>query len=238
MPKWKSNTSSNIYNDGTYLENNPNWHENESPWKARQIEKMMKRNNLCPSTVCEIGCGAGDILNQLSLERHDVDFCGYEISEQAFNICRLKERARLKFQFGNLLEQDESYFDLVMAIDVIEHVEDYLGFLQQLKNRGKYKIFHIPLDLSVQSVFRSHSITKLRNQVGHLHYFTKDTALETLEYSGYEIIDCFYTRGSVDLPSGGWKAGLMRIPRMVGFWIHEDIATRVLGGASLMVLAK
>lgn len=228
----------NLYNDGTYLKNNVDWHEKESLWKANHIVRMLERNNLHPSTICEIGCGAGEIINQLSQRYNQVNFYGYEVSAQAFDICKHKAKQRLEFQFSNLLEKSECNFDVVMAIDVFEHVEDYLGFLQKLRKKGKYTIFHIPLDLSVQSVLRSYPITRLRERVGHLHYFTKETALVSLEHSGYEIVDFFYTHGSVDLPSKGWKTWLMTLPRRACFRIHEDVAVRLFGGASLMVLAQ
>lgn len=48
-------------------------------------------NKIAPSTMCEIGCGAGEILNCLSNEYADnVIFSGYEISPQAFAICKNK----------------------------------------------------------------------------------------------------------------------------------------------------
>jgi hypothetical protein len=74
-----------------------------------------------------------------------------------------------------------AHFDIVMAIDVFEHVEDYFGFLRKLRGKAEYKIFHIPLELSVQSVLRSSIIIEGRKSVGHIHYFTKETALETLK---------------------------------------------------------
>ena len=56
-----------LYTQGDYLENNPTWHVEDSPWKAQQIIKMMRRNNIRPKTVCEVRCGAGEILRQLQL---------------------------------------------------------------------------------------------------------------------------------------------------------------------------
>ena len=142
-----------IYEDGTYLERNQTWHKEDSPWKAKQIVKILKRNNISPQRMCEIGCGAGEVLNCLANEYGDgVIFSGYDISPQAFTICSKKEKKNLHFFLKDLLDEEELTFDVMMAIDVFEHVEDYFGFLRKLKRYGTYKIFHIPLDLSVQAV--------------------------------------------------------------------------------------
>lgn len=227
-----------IYEDGTYLANNPNWHEQDSPWKAKKIDTLLKKNSIFPSTVCEVGCGAGGILSWLSQHCGDKTiFSGYEMSRHAFEICKEKTRPNLNYFHGNLFEDTRAGFDVVMAIDVFEHVEDYFGFLRSLRGKGTYKVFHIPLDLSVQTVLRSAPIIKKRSLVGHIHYFTKETALAALKDTGYEIIDHFYTNYS-ELPNLGWKTRVMKLPRKLLFSIDEDLTVRVLGGFSLMVLAK
>lgn len=228
-----------MYNDGTYRENNPTWHEEDSPWKAVQIRKIIEKNFLNPNKICEIGCGAGEILNQLSNHYGDKkEFFGYEISPQAFELCKKKSKQNLTFKLSNLLDDDAAYFDIAMAIDVFEHVEDYFDFLRKFKTKAEYKIFHIPLDLSVQTVLRSSPILTLRKSVGHIHYFTKETALEALKDTGYDIVDYFYTNSAIELPNRGWKANLLKIPRKLFFLVNNDLAVRVLGGYSLLVLAK
>jgi len=232
-------SATSIYEDGTYLDNNPTWHEEDSSWKAAQIGMLLQRNGIAPFSVCEVGCGAGEILNCLSKSYGDeVEVSGYEISPQAFDICRKKEKQHLQFFLGDLLEQDLQPFDVVMAIDVFEHVDDYRGFLRKLRGTGEYKVFHIPLDLSVQAVLRKSPIVHLRETVGHIHNFTKETALGTLKDTGYEVVDCCYTCGVLELPNRGWKANLLKIPRKVLFSMNEDLTARVLGGFSLLVLAK
>jgi len=227
-----------VYENGTYLDNNPTWHAEDSSWKARQIEKILKKNNVAPSTICEVGCGSGEILNCLANSYDsNVDFSGYEISPQAFEICKTKEKQNLHFFLTNLLDKEHVSFDVIMAIDVFEHVDDYLGFLRKFKAKGKYKVFHIPLDISVQTVLRCSPILKERNTVGHIHYFTKETALAALKDTGYDVIDYFYTTGSLELPNRGWKANLLKLPRLL-FYIHQDLTVRILGGFSLLVLAK
>jgi len=228
-----------IYNDGSYLENNPSWHEEDSPWKANQIQKMIRKNSLKPKTICEIGCGAGEILNRLSAQSDtNTKFFGYEVSSQAFELCNKKSSPKLVFKHADLLEIEGAHFDIIMAIDVIEHVEDCFGFLRSLRPKAEYHIFHIPLDLSVQTVLRGSPIMKNRKSVGHIHYFTQETALETLKDTGYEIVDWFYTCGGVELRNQGWKVALMRMPRKLAFLVNEKLASRLLGGFSLMVLTR
>ena len=233
------NMKNNIYKDGSYLEKNPTWHQEDSPWKAQQIIRILTKNNITPSTICEVGCGAGEILKCLNSELGDnVTFAGYEISPQAFEICSKKETNNLKFYLTDLLEEKNTTFDVVMAIDVFEHVEDYFGFLRKLRKKAKYKIFHIPLDLSVQSVLRGNNLLERRKGVGHIHHFTKETALATLKDTGYEIIDYFYTRSALELESKSIKCTILKLPRKLFFAASKDWAARVLGGFSLLVLAK
>lgn len=229
----------NIYEDGSYLKNNPSWGEEGSSWKAGQIKKIIKKNRISASSICEVGCGVGEILNQLSSQLNgDIKYYGYEISPQAFALCSKKEKDNLHFFLEDLLKQNDKYFDIVMVIDVLEHVDDYIGFLKKIKSKGKYKIFHIPLDVTVSAILRPARLIKSRQIVGHLHYFTKETALATLKYTGYEVIDFFYTRCSIELPMLGWKTKLLIIPRKFMFSLNNDLAARVLGGFSLLVLAK
>ncbi len=227
-----------IYSDGTYLDNNPNWHQEDSPWKAGHIANVLRRQGIRPSTICEIGCGAGEIVCSLAREFGDgVKFSGYDISPQAFEICGKKQGKNVRFFQMNLLDEDIR-FDVVLAIDVFEHVEDYFGFLRKLRSKGEYKIFHIPLDLSVQSVLRGSPIMKKRASVGHLHYFTEETALATLRDTGYEVLSHCFTSGALELPQRSWKARLMKLPRKLLFSLNPTLAVRLLGGFSLLVLAK
>jgi SAM-dependent methyltransferase len=227
-----------LYQTGAYVERNPTYHVEDSAWKAREIIKMIERHNLRPRTVCEIGCGAGEILRQLQSSLPDeIQFSGYEISPAAFDLCRARANDRLKFYCEDLLSLDREPFDLLLCIDVFEHVPDYLGFLARLRPRATRTVFHIPLDLSAQWVFRSGPIVQAREQVGHLHYFTKETALATLRDAGYEVRDWFYTAGAIANPRS-LKAKLAAWPRRALFHLHPDLLVRALGGYSLLVLAE
>ena len=226
-----------IYDNAEYLAHNPSWHIEDSPWKASKIFEILSRNSIRPRRVAEVGCGAGEILVQLKTMLPDSSFVGYELSSQAFELAMQRERPGVHFENKNIFGEDIG-FDLLLCIDVFEHVDDYIGFIRSLKRYADYKVFHIPLDLSMQSVFRDRALLHARESVGHLHYFTRQTAIETLKYAGYEIIDSNLTALAMELPKRGLRTNLMKVPRSLLARISPDLAARVLGGWSLMVLAR
>jgi len=227
-----------IYTSGEYLKKHPERGAGTSSWKAERILQMLRRHRMEPRTACDVGCGAGEVLKQLH-DRLDssVRFVGYEISPQAHHLCKTRESERLRFVCGDFLNENTETFDLMLLIDVVEHVEDCFGFLRALRPRAQYKILHLPLDLSAQSILRNVPM-RMRENVGHLHCFTKDTALATVREAGYEIVDWTYTDGSISLPAQSVKSYLARLPRRLLFALRPDFAVRLLGGYALLILAK
>ncbi|MBY0440468.1 MAG: class I SAM-dependent methyltransferase [Burkholderiales bacterium] len=225
-----------MYLDSTYLDRNPTWDVEDSAWKARQVHGMLARHRMQPKTVAEIGCGAGEILKQLSLLHPATAFHGYELSPQAYELCRSRASAQVSYFLEDLLDK-EACFDVLLCIDVFEHVEDYIGFLRALKPKATHKIFHIPLEITVSSVLRD-TMMNARRSVGHLHYFTPRTALATLEDSGYQVVDYCFTPSFDDLPPKSLRSRLARIPRKLLYAASPALMVKLLGGCSLLVLAK
>lgn len=228
----------NIYTDGAYLNKNPLWHTDESPFKAKQILRMLRKDRLRPTTICEVGCGAGEVLRLLQEEMDNAcSFWGYDISPQAMEMCKIRANEKLQFRLADISREEDTFFDLILVLDVFEHVEDYFGFLNGIRSKSDLKIFHIPLDLSVQAVFRKRGLLKRRELWGHIHYFTKETALETLKDVGYEILDNFYTPRGIELAREVVHK-IALLPRKICFSIHQDLTVRILGGYGLLVLAR
>lgn len=228
-----------IYKDNTYLSSNPTWHAEDSPWKAKQVIKMIKLHSIKPKTICEVGCGAGNILRALYEEFDKSCFYeGFDVSPQAIKLSQKNSNDHLKFYNEDLLNLHDKHFDLVLCIDVIEHIEDYFQFLRSLKSKSRYKIFHVPLELSVQKLLRNKSFLKGRQSTGHIHYFTRDLIISILEENGYIVKDYFYTASGIDVPTKNWKTLIMRLPRKVLFRLNKDLTVRLLGGYSILILAE
>jgi SAM-dependent methyltransferase len=228
----------NVYVDGEYLRNNPRWHTDESSFKVKHILRMMQKHRLQPKTICDVGCGAGEVLKLLHDQMDDAClFRGYDISPQALEMCKHRANERLQFRLGDVSQEEDAFFDLILVLDVIEHVEDYFGFLNAIRLKSELKIFHIPLDLSVQVLLRPRGLLKRRKIHRHIHYFSKETALETLEHVGYMPLDYFFTPHVLECGEETVQK-IVRLPRKICFAIHQDLTVRLLGGYSLLVLAK
>jgi 2-polyprenyl-3-methyl-5-hydroxy-6-metoxy-1,4-benzoquinol methylase len=225
------------YVDGTYLEKRPDWFSADSPWKARKIAEIIADNGLRPTTVCEVGCGAGEVLRELSKSFPTALFDGYEVSPQAYKLCQQRASERVRFHLADLL-QCEVTFDLLLVIDVFEHLEDYFAFLVQLRSKARQMIFHIPLDLSASALIRPKALVRARQSIGHLHYFTRETALAALEDAGYRVIDHRLTRGALELGKGGLRTRVGNVPRRIlRLLVGDDMTQRLLGGYSVLALA-
>jgi methylase of polypeptide subunit release factors len=86
-----------MYEDGGYLAHNPTWHTENSAWKAQQVAKILVKNELSPSTIHEVGCGAGEVLLSLLQLLPAARGTGFDVSPQAIALCRSKmtDRATL-----------------------------------------------------------------------------------------------------------------------------------------------
>ena len=228
----------NIYNDSTYSSNNPTWHEEDAVYKANLIASLLKHLPFTVQTICELGCGSGEILVQLSHLFPDVkNFTGYDISADALAIAKKKETENIHFELRDITtEGSDSVFDLAMVIDVLEHVPDYFSLLSSVAALSRYTLFHIPLDMCVWSLFREGMLIEAKDRVGHIHNFTEDFILTILKDKGFEIIEKRYT--SPINRSSKFKEKIIFMFRKVFFAINQRWCTKLIGGYSLLVMAR
>lgn len=231
----------NRYLDGTYLQRNPDWDRGDARWKAMQVFQILKDHKIAPTSVCEVGCGSGDILRSLRALLPDARMVGYDISPQAANFWSENEpgaKADLEFHLADFHSHNKQKFQVLLMLDVFEHVRDPFTFLESSRQHAEKYVFHVPLDLSAASVLRRTPLLEARHCVGHLHSYTKDLALETLTDCGYKIIKWRYTGASLNMPNQSLKTRIARLPRIVGAALNKDWAVRAFGGETLIVLAE
>jgi SAM-dependent methyltransferase len=234
-----SKAGEDAYTDGSYLDKTGGtWHLEDSPFKARQIVRMLSRHpELGPGTVCEIGCGAGGILSELQkVLPNNVTFTGYEISPQAHAISTTFSNNQCRYILGDAFADSASY-DLVLVMDVVEHVEDCFSFLRQTKKKGRWKLYQIPLETHASAVLRGVN-AHMWDDVGHIHLFTIETALRSVERTGHRVVDWILTPGMLAKPRKNLLnhlANLVRVPLMK---LNPRLAVRLVGGYSILILAE
>jgi SAM-dependent methyltransferase len=219
------------YRGQAYAEANPDWHAKDSPWKADRIMEAL--DGWAPATVCEVGCGAGEVLRSLHDRLPTARMVGYDIAPEAIAAARTRETEGLGFRLADPADDAEVY-DLALVIDVIEHVRDPIGFLAALREKAGRLVLHIPLDMSVQAVLRPGLLLGRREGVGHIHYFTPETALAVVRDAGFTVTRVDYTpvfEVAGDTP-------VARFGRRVRRRLPVMASVRMIGGYSLMVVAE
>lgn len=223
-----------FYRSGNYEKLNPSWDTEDSAWKARLVVDILARHRLQPKTVAEIGCGAGSVLSELRTRLPRAELHGWDIAPGAARFWNLD--SGIKFSQGDFLERQANHFDVLLLLDVVEHVANPHDFLSRLAPFGTHVVLHIPLDLSASSVLRERPLLRQRRGVGHIHYFTRGLALELLTECGYEILESTFS-GAYLRPHATWGGKLAGLARRAVFALAHEGGVRLLGGDTLLVLA-
>ena len=224
------------YNDGTYLHHNQQWHQEDSPYKADLVMQMLRHAKQDFQTCADVGCGAGGVTSILAKTFSDKVFHGFDTSKDAARFWAAHAESNLTFSSQNIFDVQET-FDLVLCLDVFEHVDDYIGFLRQLRKLGSSFVFNIPLDMSVAKLVTG-GLRFVREEVGHLHYFNAYTAVETMTYAGYEIEhSCLSAMFRHTMPRN-IRQVFMLAPRLLTSVLGDRLSAILTGGYSLVVLAS
>lgn len=227
------------YLTSDYLDRNPTWDLEDTPWKASLVADILDRNGIKPHSICEVGCGSGGCLAELRRTYPEAELSGFDIAPDAASFWGRYDGLNIHFEVGDILQKTTSKSEILLMLDVIEHVPDPHAFLNGLRGKADYYVFHIPLDLSAVSVFRESPLLYVRDKVGHIHYFTKQLALSLLRECGYQVIEASYTQAAFTAPARSWKTYLARpFRKLVPLLLGKDRGVRLLGGETLIVLAK
>lgn len=228
------------YRSGRYAEENPDWHDADAPHKALTLAEIARYAALSPRSVADVGCGTGRVLWELkrALDEDwpETIYEGWDIATAPLTRARGRyEGQRIDFFEGDFLAS-ERRVDLVLCVDVIEHIVDDLAFLSALRSRADWFLFRIPLDLSALDVLRPARMLSARRRYGHRHLYSKEIALSLLSEAGYRPEVVRYDR--VPPPRETIRQRSVDAARRAAAYTLGDRAVRALGGFSLVVCAR
>src|SRR5215470_20538 len=142
--------------------------------------------------ILDVGCGTG--ANLLMLSKYG-EAEGVDISEDALAFCRERGLDKVKLGAGEKLPYDDGTFDLVTALDVVEHLDDDLAGLREmhrvLRPGGRVLLF-VPTFMFLWGLQDDVSNHRRRYRLPELR--------RVLEQAGFEIERTTYANITFFLP--------------------------------------
>jgi len=167
--------------------------------KVKSILEVLPENKRKIDSLLDIGCSGGWVIDGLT-SHFDFEYVtGLELSSS------ILEQVKEKIPYVSLIAADcehlpfaNSSYDLALAIDVIEHIQNPEKLLIEISRVANNAVLRIPLE-NVFENFIWNIIQSLREKLffrhseggdfqQHINFFTKKSAVWLLEKSGLQII--------------------------------------------------
>lgn len=156
-------------------------HESRNPIQRALIDnfhqkavEMVRRAR--PSTILELGCGEGYVLSALADAGIDATLTGIELDDRAARIARerLGDRATIEQRDARDLAADGRRFDLVMMLEVLEHIPNptqMLPIVDSLTNG--WVLLSVPWEPVFRglNLMRGKNVTRLGNDPDHINHW-------------------------------------------------------------------
>jgi len=148
--------------------------------------------------LLDIGCGDGTL--GYFAKRNYKEVYGLDISESALKIAEKREMVTKKVNVNEeRLPFEDTYFDAVVCLDVIEHVfepRDLVKEIYRILKRGgslvlstpNIRYWHHLFIFVIKGRFPKTSNDTEHYDGGHLHYFTFKDCEELLKSYGFKIV--------------------------------------------------
>ena len=150
------------------------WRELSAIGKADHVTKLLRgAGNARPRTVLEVGCGDGAVLAELGRRGLGPELVGLEVSASAAELAGNRPEIRRVETFdGDRLPFEDAAFEFVFATHVLEHVEDPLGLLREMRRVATGFVFvEVPLERNLAAQ-RPAAVAR-SEAVGHVQRYAR-----------------------------------------------------------------
>jgi len=239
---------SSIYNNQDYATKHEGWHFEDTEAKIKDISlfsnALVSRIKKDDITIADIGTGMGGVLNGFvkQVTKHSgkqVEGIAFEISE--FAVSKGKQMfPELKWNNRELLETDGPY-DVVMFIDVLEHLENPWQLLRMTAKISRYMLIRQPL-LDNYSNYRTDNYKSHRDTWGHIAFFNYRSFIDMAIATGWNKCDVKLVApwelntGEKKIPVPFWKTMLSKYYRehisyfVSGFYLNGLFESKDFSG--------
>jgi len=176
-----------IYNDRSYVANNPEVHREDSAFKFEQILNLLEKVQIHANRIkiLDVGGGAGVVgamvADYFKRGGVDVEFVALDLSAEMLGIQSKSNPHIVRSWNCSVVDCREEDFDLVLMIDVIEHIPEKDVVAERLNEIGNNVIYNIPIQINVvdllrNAVNRGRYYSEQTRLIGHVHFFTYASA--------------------------------------------------------------
>lgn len=182
---------SHLYQDLYDLENEHWWFVSKKKIVLSLLEKYLPAN--VSHNILDVGCGSGLMLNDLT--RFGTVY-GMDYSEEALRFSSMSFDGALKRGYlPGGIPFPENHFDVIVALDILEHIEDDIASLEDirdhLRNHG-ICIVTVPAHMFLWS---GHDVVH-----DHKRRYTREMLRERIELTGFRILKLSYYNSLLFLP--------------------------------------
>ena len=180
-----------LYEDLYLKEQDYWWHVGKRAIVYSLLEKFLPPGDPQTRRALDLGCGTGHNLDSLARYAEPV---GLDSSAEALEFCRRRGHRRL-IQAASLPFADNS-FDVVTALDVIEHLDDDLGTLREV-----YRVMR-PGGLLIISVPAYKVLWSYWDQIlGHRRRYTTANMARVVRRAGWRVRKVSYSNMAILAPT-------------------------------------
>jgi len=168
------------------------WHVGRRRILADFVEAICRQVTDRRPRILDVGCGTG--ANLLMLSKYG-DAEGVDISEDALAFCRERGLDKVKLGAGEELPYEDDSFDLVTAFDVVEHMDDDLAGLREMRRvlrPGGRVLLFVPTFMFLWGLQDDVSHHRRRYRLSELR--------RVLEQAGFEVERMTYANITFFLP--------------------------------------
>ena len=166
------------------------------------VYDLIRSLNLPTTTaILEIGCSGGPLMQRLRAAGFD-DLTGIDVSAPAIELAQARGVPHVAVMDGAALKFADGRFDLVIASDVLEHIEDEAKALREwtrvLKPGGQLLVF-VPAH---QYLWSEHDVVN-----HHFRRYSRQGLVAALERAGLRTLRSSFWNAAMYFPTAALRLG-------------------------------